>query len=220
MSELMFLDQEKKNHIFTINTKLKILYWGMAGSGKTTILETLFKITKEERKDIEPTTNLTKIESPSGATLYFDMVVFHSLRFKRLNYHVYTVAGQTKFSPLRKKILNGVNGIIFVVDSQKAFLDENIKSLKELKSLTGDKLKNDIPLVIILNKRDLNEVISKEDFIEILRNEDLWYELNDPLNFLNPAIFETCALYHKKNNIYRSFFECAVRTIKYYIYRD
>jgi len=86
---------------------IKILYWGMAGSGKTTILETLYKLTTENEKDIEPFGDLTKIAKTSGATLYFDRCIFQSTKQKNRGtvfYHLYTVAGQKRFSPLRKKV--------------------------------------------------------------------------------------------------------------------
>jgi len=65
---------------FTADHKvyIKILYWGMAGSGKTTIVDTLYRLTKEQKKDIEPTGNLTKIAMASGSTLYFDRGIFNS----------------------------------------------------------------------------------------------------------------------------------------------
>jgi len=62
---------------------LKIVYWGMAGSGKTTILKTLYRLTKESKKDIIPIGNLQIIEKDSGATLYFDRGIFQSTRQKQ-----------------------------------------------------------------------------------------------------------------------------------------
>ncbi len=55
---------------------LKIVYWGMAGSGKTTILKTLYTLTKENKKEIVPIGNLQTIQKESGATLYFDRGLF------------------------------------------------------------------------------------------------------------------------------------------------
>ena len=55
---------------------IKILYWGMFSSGKTTSVDTLYRLTKENQKDIEPTGDLKKISTASGATLYFDRGVF------------------------------------------------------------------------------------------------------------------------------------------------
>ncbi|MFX0188060.1 MAG: ADP-ribosylation factor-like protein [Candidatus Hodarchaeota archaeon] len=205
---------------FTADHKvyIKILYWGMAGSGKTTVVDTLYRLSKEQEKDIEPTGNLTKIAMASGSTLYFDRGIFQSTKQPKVFYHVYTVAGQSRFSPLRKKIFKGTDGVIFVVDSQTHFFEDNIEALKELKSITGDKLIKEIPLVLMLNKQDLTEVIGEEDFKQILKDEKLWLEPDNKLYIWNPIIYKTCALYDLRKDVYRSFSECARRTGLYQIY--
>jgi len=192
---------------------IKILYWGMGGSGKTTIVDTLYRLTKEEKTDIEPTGELTKIQMASGSTLYFDRGIFQSTKQKKVFYHVYTVAGQSRFSPLRKKIFKGTDGVIFVVDSQTHFFEDNIESLKELKNITRDKLIKEIPLIIMLNKQDLTEVIGEEDFKQVLKDEKLWHEPDNELHLQNPIIYKTCALWNQQKDIYRSFSECARRTV-------
>lgn len=205
---------------FTADHKvyIKILYWGMGGSGKTTIVDTLYRLTKENKKDIEPTGNLTKISMASGSTLYFDRGIFQSTKQRKVFYHVYTVAGQNRFSPLRKKIFKGTDGVIFTVDSQTHFFEDNIESLKELKNVTRGKLIKEIPLIVMLNKQDLTEVIGEEDFKQILKDEKLWYEPDNELYIWNPIIYKTCALWDKRKDIYRSFSECARRTVLYQIY--
>jgi ABC-type lipoprotein export system ATPase subunit len=55
---------------------IKLVYWGMAGCGKTTILEILYKITKEQKKDVIPVEDLRKIEKANRASLYFDSGLF------------------------------------------------------------------------------------------------------------------------------------------------
>ncbi|MFW5895575.1 MAG: ADP-ribosylation factor-like protein [archaeon] len=197
---------------------IKILYWGMGGSGKTTIVDTLYRLTKEDDKDIEPTGNLTKISMASGSTLYFDRGIFQSTKQRKVFYHVYTVAGQSRFSPLRKKIFKGTDGVIFVVDSQTHFLEDNIESLKELKNVVRGRLITEIPMIVMLNKQDLKDVIRKNDFKQILKDEKLWYPQSNELSLWNPIIYETCALYNKHKEIYRSFSECARRTGLYQIY--
>jgi len=205
---------------FTADHKvyIKILYWGMGGSGKTTIVDTLYRLTKENKKDIEPTGNLTKISMASGSTLYFDRGIFQSTKQRKVFYHVYTVAGQNRFSPLRKKIFKGTDGVIFTVDSQTHFFEDNIESLKELKNVTRGKLIKEIPLIVMLNKQDLTEVIGEEDFKQILKDERLWFEPDNELYIWNPIIYKTCALWDKRKDIYRSFSECARRTVLYQIY--
>lgn len=197
---------------------IKILYWGMAGSGKTTIVDTLYRLTKEQKKDIEPTGNLTKIAMASGSTLYFDRGIFQSIKERKVYYHVYTVAGQSRFSPLRKKIFKGSDGVIFVVDSQTHLFEDNIESLKELKKVAQGDLIKEIPMVVMLNKKDLDETIGASEFEHILKEEGLWYSPPNKLSLWNPIIFETCALYDLKRDIYRSFYECARRTALYHIY--
>ena len=204
----------------TANNKayIKILYWGMAESGKTTIVDTLYRLTKESEKDIVPIGDLTKISMASGATLYFDRGTFQSTNQKskrNVTFHVYTVAGQKRFSPLRKKIFEGTDGVIFTVDSQTYLFEDNIESLKELKQTARGKLIKEIPLIVMLNKQDLKDVIGKEDFKHVLKDEKLWYEPDHELYNRNPIIYKTCALYKKRKDIYRSFSECARRTKNY-----
>jgi signal recognition particle receptor subunit beta len=195
----------------------------MAGSGKTTTVDTLYRYTKENEKDIAPTGNLTKISMASGSTLYFDRGIFQSTKQKsrgKVFYHVYTVAGQRRFGPLRKKIFKGTDGVIFTVDSQTHFFEDNIESLKELKNITRGKLITEIPLIIMLNKQDLTEVIGEEDFKQVLKDEKLWFKPEDEYYRWNPIIYNTCALYEKRKDVYRSFTECARRTGLYQIYGD
>ena len=205
---------------FTTDHKvyIKILYWGMGGSGKTTVVDTLHQITKEKEEDIRPTGNLTKISMASGSTLYFDRGIFQSRKSEKVFYHVYTVAGQSRFSPLRKKIFKGTDGVIFVVDSQTHFFEDNIESLKELKNLTRGRLIKEIPFLVMLNKQDLDDVISAEEFEAVLKDEKIWYEPGDKLSTWNPIIYETCALFDQRKDVYRSFNECARRTGLYQIY--
>lgn len=207
---------------FTSDQKvyIKLLYWGMGGSGKTTIVDTLYRLTNEGEKDIKPTGDLTKISMESGSTLYFDRGIFQSTKQRKVFYHVYTVAGQRRFSPLRKKIFKGTDGVIFTVDSQTNFLEDNIESLKELKNVTRGRLIKEIPLVVVLNKQDLTDVIGEEDFKQILKDEKLWYGPDHELYIWNPIIYKTCALWDKRRNIYRSFNECSRRTVLYQIYGD
>jgi mutual gliding-motility protein MglA len=199
---------------------IKLVYWGMAGCGKTTILETLYKITKEKKKDIIPVEDLRKIEKASGATLYFDSGLFQSTKQKKIYYRVFTVAGQSSFSPLRSRIFEGTDAVIFVVDSQTKFFEDNVESLMELKNVSKGGLIKEFPLIIMLNKQDLDEVINEEDFKYSLKEEKLWYDSKDKMSIWNPIIYKTCALYEQEKNIYRSFYECARRTVLYQIYGD
>ena len=203
---------------------LKIVYWGMGASGKTTILKTLYRITKESKKDIVPVGELQIIEKASGATLYFDRGLFQSTKQKEVYYRVYTVAGQKGFTPLRKKIFDKTgdqtDAVIFVVDSRTKFLEDNVESLLELKNMARNRLINEIPMIVMLNKQDLDDVIDEEDFKLILKDEKLWYEPKNKLYIWNPLIYTSCALYDQKKDIYRSFHECARRAVLYHVYGE
>ena len=206
------------------NIYLKIVYYGMAGSGKTTILETLYSLTKEGNREIVPVSDLQKIDRTSGATLYFDRGIFQSTKKRKVYYRVYTVAGQKSFSQLRIKVFDKLeaetDAVIFVVDSQTKFFEDNIEFLLELKNITKGKLIKFIPFIVMLNKQDLKEIINHEDFIHILKQENLWYDPQHELNMWNPLIYKTCALFDQEKDIYRSFYEIARRTGLYHIYGD
>jgi len=190
----------------------------MASCGKTTAVDTLYRITEEQEKDISPQGSLTKIDKADGATLYFDRGIFlQQKNEKKLFYHVYTVAGQSQYAPLRTKVFSGTDGVIFMVDSQTHLFEDNIDSLKELKKVSQGALIKDIPLLIMLNKQDLNEVIGAKEFLQILKDEGLWYDPPHKLANWNPIIYETCALYDKRKEIYNSFAECARRTLMYHV---
>ncbi len=211
--------QYKDGNIF-----LKIVYYGMAGSGKTTILETLYDLTKDGKREIIPVSDLQKIDRRSGATLYFDRGIFQSTKKRKVYYRVYTVAGQKAFSSLRTKVFNKLDAetdaVIFVVDSQINFFEDNIEFLLELKNITKGRLIKEIPFIVMLNKIDLKEIIDHEDFIQILKQEKLWYEPQHELNRWNPLIYKTCALIDQEKDIFRSFYEIARRTGLYHIYGD
>ncbi|MFX1278932.1 MAG: ADP-ribosylation factor-like protein [Promethearchaeota archaeon] len=206
------------------NIYLKIVYYGMGGCGKTTILETLYQLTKDGKKEIVPVSDLQKIDRTSGATLYFDRGIFQSTKKQKIYYRVYTVAGQKSFSTLRNKVVNKLDAqtdsVIFVVDSQIKFFEDNIEFLLELKNVTNNRLIKEIPFIIMLNKQDLTDVIDENDFISILKQEDLWYDPKHELYIWNPLIYKTCALFKKEKDIYRSFYEIARRSGLYHIYGE
>ena len=200
---------------------VKLLYWGCAGSGKTTAVDSLHRLCKEKYNDVvEPTGNLTKIAMASGSTLYFDRGIFQSKKQSQIFYHVYTVAGQQRFSPLRKKIFMGTDGAIFVFDSQRSRLEDNISSLKELKNVAGGKIISEIPLLVMVNKQDLPNSMKKKEVEEILAKENLFFPPGHELFAWNPIVYETIALYSNATNIYNVFAELARRTALYQSYGD
>lgn len=155
--------------IFDYENKLiqvKCVYYGPAMSGKTTSLRFLFS---HFGKDNE----LESIENSVGRTLFFD---FGVLQFKGavwgLKFLLYTATGQDFYASTRPATLNGVDGIIFIADSQIKYLEHNIRSWNELKMLFGLEFYN-IPLVVSFNKYDLSngEKLNKNTFMKFIEAE-------------------------------------------------
>ena len=67
----------------------------------------------------------------------------------------------------------------------------------------------------MLNKQDLGDVIDRDQFRQVLKDEKLWFEPDNELSIWNPVIYETCALYDKRKGIYRTFNEIVRRTNLY-----
>ena len=136
--------------------QVKIVYYGPAMSGKTTSLKSLFSY-------FQKGDSVNSIESTVGRTLFFD---FGVLQFKgdnwNLKFLIYSATGQDFYASTRPATLKGVDGIIFVVDSQKEYLDHNLRSWNELKTLFGLEIYN-IPVVISLNKYDLRKMKELEE---------------------------------------------------------
>lgn len=208
---------------FTNNyeVSIKILIWGIESSDKIKYLETLYRMSEEQNIDIKPTGNLIKIAMSNGSEIYFDRVIFQSKKQSKVRYHVYMVASHRRFKQLRKKIFKGTDGIIFVVNARMQFLEDNIESLKELKKISKGDLIKKIPLIVILNlSRKTNENISREDFIEILKKEKLWYELGNELHIWNPCIYEVYFDKYPNDEFFCCFSKCARRIGLYQIYGD
>jgi len=216
-------DEIKEEMRFKINKKgeisIKIVYWGCAASGKTTSVDTLFKIVEKGDSNIKIINNLKKIDMKSGSTLYFDRGIFQSKIQEKIFYHVYTVAGQVRFSPIRKKIFYGTNALIFVFDAQRSRIEDNINSLKELKRISENRLISEIPMLVMVNKQDLPNPLKKSEVEDILRQEGLFYPTNHKLNTWNPIVYETIALYKNSQNIYTIFSEM-LRRISQYMLKD
>lgn len=144
--------------------QIKIVYYGPAMSGKTTSIRYLFSYFKKDDA-------LDSIESSVGRTLFFD---FGVLRFQGLKWGlkflIYSATGQDFYASTRPATLNGVDGIIFVVDSRIDYLKYNLRSWNELKALFGEEFFN-IPIVISLNKYDLDgmDKLKEEDFLKLIQ---------------------------------------------------
>ena len=157
--------------------QIKIVYFGPALSGKTTSLKALFKRFGKEDK-------LKSIESSIGRTLFFDYgtIMFENSQWK-LKIHIYSTTGQDFYIVTRPITLRGIDGIIFVADSQKFVYERNLTSWNELRLYFGDTFK-EIPVMLCFNKQDLAEKFNSKHFLD----EILFY------NFNNIQINKTIAL--------------------------
>lgn len=145
----------------------KIVYYGPGLSGKTTNLRRIRDIIAPEHRG-----RLVTLCTRGERTVFFDFlpINFASIGNDRVRLHLYSVPGQAYYSLSRKVILDGVDGIIFVADSQSERMDANVDSLEDLESnLESYGLKlSDVPSVLQFNKRDLPSIASAEHMEELL----------------------------------------------------
>jgi signal recognition particle receptor subunit beta len=133
---------------------LKIVYYGPSLSGKTSSLQYIHSRTKPERRG-----ELISLKTREDRTLYFDYMQFEMGEISGLKprFNIYTVPGQVYYRGTRKLVLKGVDGIVFVADSQIKRLDENVEAIRDLfedlKELGF--VPEEIPLILQCNKRDL-----------------------------------------------------------------
>ncbi len=140
----------------------KIVYYGPGLCGKTTNLQYIYDRTNPSAKG-----KLISLATETDRTLFFDFLPLElgTVRGFKTRFHLYTVPGQVFYDASRKLILKGVDGIVFVADSQEERLDANLESLDNLGhnlKLQGYDLAS-VPYVLQLNKRDLPSALTAEE---------------------------------------------------------
>ncbi len=140
---------------------IKIVYYGAGLSGKTTNLYYIYKKTQKGFRG-----ELVSLDTDTERTLFFDLLPMEVGKIMDLTTKIqlYTVPGQVHYDSTRKLVLKGVDGIVFVVDSQAPLLEANIESFKNMEenlAIYGRTIK-DIPIVFQYNKRDLKNVLPLE----------------------------------------------------------
>ena len=154
----------------------KIVYYGPGLCGKTTNLQHIYDSTAPQAKG-----KLISLATETDRTLFFDFMPLElgTVRGFKTRFHLYTVPGQVYYDASRKLILKGVDGVVFVADSQEERMDANIESLYNLEEnlqTQGYDLAN-IPYVLQQNKRDLPNVTPIEDLsMELLRRDEPVFE--------------------------------------------
>ncbi|MHA1972248.1 MAG: GTP-binding protein [Candidatus Hodarchaeales archaeon] len=141
--------------------RFKIVFYGPSLCGKTTTLAWLYHKVDGLEKG-----KFTQLADPHGRTLFFDFAPMQAT--KGVVFDVYTTAGQERHKHQRKIVLQGVDGILFVVDSSKSQSQENLDSLSELRDQLGDKIGKTIPMVVTLNKRDVADALPRSELIQNL----------------------------------------------------
>jgi mutual gliding-motility protein MglA len=157
----------------------KIVYYGPGLCGKTTNLQFIYSKTAPEAKG-----KMISLATETERTLFFDFLplALGEIKGFKTRFHLYTVPGQVFYDASRKLILKGVDGVVFVADSQEERMDANIESLENLEinlKEQGYELSR-IPFVIQYNKRDLPYVTPLE-------------EMRMELNKMKVLEFEACA---------------------------
>lgn len=145
----------------------KIVYYGPGLGGKTTNLQHIYNKTAPDRRG-----KMISLATEADRTLFFDFLPLDlgTIRGFTTRFHLYTVPGQVFYDASRKLILKGVDGVVFVADSQVDRMEANIESIRNLEENLeehGFDLKA-IPYALQFNKRDLPNVMPVEEMYRML----------------------------------------------------
>jgi signal recognition particle receptor subunit beta len=145
----------------------KIVYYGPGLCGKTTNLQYIYNKTNPDLKG-----KMISLATETERTLFFDFLplALGQIRGFKTRFHLYTVPGQVFYDASRKLILKGVDGVVFVADSQVERMEANIESLENLRqNLTEQGYDLDkISCVVQYNKRDLPNAADLEEMKRLL----------------------------------------------------
>ena len=146
----------------------KIVYYGPPLSGKTTNLEYLHSVMPEEVRG-----EMTMLATQQDRTLYFDFLPLTSDAIKGFTsrFQLYTVPGQSIYNLTRRIVLTGVDGLVFVADSQWEVMEQNALSLTNLKENleTYKRTLDELPCIFQLKKRDLPDIAPVE-YLDFMLN--------------------------------------------------
>jgi signal recognition particle receptor subunit beta len=179
----------------TMQMAAKIVYYGPGLCGKTTNLHYIYAKTSPQSRG-----EMVSLETETDRTLFFDLLPIDVgvIGGFKTRLQLYTIPGQVFYNTTRKLVLKGVDGLVFVADSQMAMQDANADSLKNLRenlAEIGLEL-DDIPLVIQMNKRDLPNVAPIETILDVL-DPQRKYEHIEAIAATGVGVFETLKLISK-----------------------
>jgi signal recognition particle receptor subunit beta len=145
----------------------KIVYYGPGLCGKTTNLQYIYNKTNPEAKG-----KMISLATETERTLFFDFLplALGEIRGFKTRFHLYTVPGQVFYDASRKLILKGVDGVVFVADSQIARMEANLESIENLRTNLAEQSYSldQIPYVIQYNKRDMPSIAPVDELRTML----------------------------------------------------
>jgi signal recognition particle receptor subunit beta len=145
----------------------KIVYYGPGLCGKTTNLQYVYAKTAQEAKG-----KMISLATETERTLFFDFLPLSlgEIRGFKTRFHLYTVPGQVFYDASRKLILKGVDGVVFVADSQIERTEANLESVDNLRANLAEQGYDldKLPYVIQYNKRDLPNVATMEELQRLI----------------------------------------------------
>lgn len=170
---------------------LKIVYYGPGLAGKTTNIKSIYTGTHPDARG-----KLLSLETKEERSLFFDFIVpsIPEIRGLKTRIHLYAVPGALFYSPSRRLILKGVDGVIFVADSQRARKEANIISMNDMKENLASHHYDlhDIPFVLQYNKRDLATAMPVKELRRDLNIRGEWPEFEACAAGKNaPGVFDT-----------------------------
>jgi len=173
----------------TMQMAAKIVYYGPGLCGKTTNLHVIYGRTAPTARG-----EMVSLETETDRTLFFDLLPIDVgvIGGFKTRLQLYTVPGQVFYNTTRKLVLKGVDGIVFVADSQRPMLEPNKESFRNLRdnlaeiSLTVE----EVPLVLQYNKRDLSNILAVDELNASL-NPDGRFEFFESSAANGTGVFET-----------------------------
>ena len=155
----------------TMQMTVKVVYYGPGLCGKTTNLQFIYAHTTPKSRG-----EMVSLETKSDRTLFFDLLPLEvgTIAGFKTKIQLYTVPGQVFYNTTRKLVLKGVDGIVFVADSQRPMLPSNVESLSNLGANLAELgiVMDTVPLVFQYNKQDLKDVCSTEELDESLNGRE------------------------------------------------
>jgi signal recognition particle receptor subunit beta len=177
----------------TKELQVKIVYYGPAKSGKTTNLEQIHSNVQVPNPEAKG--KMTSLATSSDRTLFFDFFPLEAVAIKgfKTKFALFTVPGQVIYNATRQIVLRGVDGIVFVADSQYEKMEENIETfnhlMENLKALNLNL--DDIPYVMQYNKRDLPDTAPVEYLEFLLNNREVQVPYFEAAASNCEGVFET-----------------------------